>query len=249
MATTTNYGWTTPDDTDLVKDGAAAIRTLGSSVDTTTKALNPSTTEGDIEYRSATANTNARLAIGTAGQVLTVNSGEDAPEWAALPASASGLNLISTTTIGSAVSSVTVSDAFSATYDNYRVIVSGGGASTNNTLNLTLGATSTGYSRVLLSLTFGSTSLAGFTNENTSSITSVALGQTTDLVGCFDLFMPFAAKRTTLNTTAFRPAAGGACNILLGYVDNTTSYTAFTLTTSTGTITGGTIRVYGYQNS
>jgi hypothetical protein len=34
MATTTNYGWTTPDDTDLVKDGAAAIRTLGSSIDT-----------------------------------------------------------------------------------------------------------------------------------------------------------------------------------------------------------------------
>jgi hypothetical protein len=31
MATTTNYSWTTPDDTDLVKDGAAAIRTLGSS--------------------------------------------------------------------------------------------------------------------------------------------------------------------------------------------------------------------------
>jgi hypothetical protein len=34
MATTTNYGWTTPDDTALVKDGAAAIRTLGSSIDT-----------------------------------------------------------------------------------------------------------------------------------------------------------------------------------------------------------------------
>ena len=34
MATTTNYGWTTPDDSSLVKDGAAAIRTLGSSIDT-----------------------------------------------------------------------------------------------------------------------------------------------------------------------------------------------------------------------
>jgi hypothetical protein len=34
MATTTNYGWTTPDDTSLVKDGASAIRTLGSSIDT-----------------------------------------------------------------------------------------------------------------------------------------------------------------------------------------------------------------------
>jgi hypothetical protein len=80
MANTTNYNWETPDDTDLVKDGAAAIRTLGSSVDTTTKALNPSTTLGDIEYRSSTANTNTRLAIGTTGQVLSVVAG--VPAWA-----------------------------------------------------------------------------------------------------------------------------------------------------------------------
>jgi hypothetical protein len=86
MATTTNYSWTTPDDTDLVKDGAAAIRTLGSSVDTTTKALNPSTTLGDIEYRSSTANTNTRLGIGTTGQILTVSGG--VPAWAAAPSSA-----------------------------------------------------------------------------------------------------------------------------------------------------------------
>jgi hypothetical protein len=85
MATTTNYGWTTPDDTALVKDGAAAIRTLGSSVDTTTKALNPSTTLGDLEYRSSTANTNTRLGIGTSGQVLTVSGG--VPSWSTPAAS------------------------------------------------------------------------------------------------------------------------------------------------------------------
>ena len=80
MATTTNYSWTTPDDTALVKDGAAAIRSLGTAIDTTTKNLNPSTTLGDIEYRSSTANTNTRLAIGTTGQVLTVAGG--VPSWA-----------------------------------------------------------------------------------------------------------------------------------------------------------------------
>jgi hypothetical protein len=79
MANTTNYNWETPDDTDLVKDGAAAIRTLGSSVDTTTKALNPETTLGDIAYRSATANTNTRLAIGSNGQILGVSAG--VPAW------------------------------------------------------------------------------------------------------------------------------------------------------------------------
>ena len=97
MATTTNYGWTTPDDTALVKDGASAIRTLGSSVDTTTKNLNPETTLGDLAYRSSTANVKTRLGLGTAGQVLTVNSGANAPEWAA-PVTG-GMTLISTTTL------------------------------------------------------------------------------------------------------------------------------------------------------
>jgi hypothetical protein len=95
MATTTNYGWTTPDDTALVKDGAAAIRTLGSSVDTTTKALNPSTTLGDIEYRSSTANTNTRLGIGSTGQVLTVAGG--VPTWAASAGGGKVLQVVQTT--------------------------------------------------------------------------------------------------------------------------------------------------------
>lgn len=93
MATTTNYGWTTPDDSALVKDGASAIRTLGSSIDTTTKALNPSTTLGDIEYRSSTANTNTRLPIGTSGQILSVSGG--VPAWTT-PASAAPTSANST---------------------------------------------------------------------------------------------------------------------------------------------------------
>ena len=102
MATTTNYGWTTPDDTALVKDGASAIRTLGSSVDTTTKNLNPETTLGDIAYRSSTANVNTRLPLGTAGQVLKVNSGATAPEWAT---DASGMTNPMTTTADTIYSS------------------------------------------------------------------------------------------------------------------------------------------------
>jgi hypothetical protein len=102
MATTTNYGWTTPDDTALVKDGASAIRTLGSSVDTTTKALNPSTTLGDIEYRSSTANTNTRLGIGTTGQVLNVSGG--VPAWTTL--ATGGMTLLSTTTLSGATTTI-----------------------------------------------------------------------------------------------------------------------------------------------
>ena len=95
MATTTNYGWTTPDDTALVKDGAAAIRTLGSSVDTTTKNLNPETTLGDIAYRSSTANVKTRLGIGSTGQVLTVAAG--VPSWATPAGGGKVLQVVSAT--------------------------------------------------------------------------------------------------------------------------------------------------------
>jgi hypothetical protein len=54
MATTTNFNWSTPDDTSLVKDGAAAIRTLGSSIDTTMAELKGGTTG---QVLSKTSNT------------------------------------------------------------------------------------------------------------------------------------------------------------------------------------------------
>ena len=106
MATTTNYGWTTPDDTALVKDGASAIRTLGTSADTTVKNLNPETTLGDIAYRSSTSNVNTRLGIGSAGQVLTVASG--VPSWAT--PSSGGMTLLSTTTLSGATTTISLID-------------------------------------------------------------------------------------------------------------------------------------------
>jgi hypothetical protein len=54
MASTSAFGWETPDDTDLVKDGAAAIRTLGNSIDTSMSELKGGTTG---QVLSKTSNT------------------------------------------------------------------------------------------------------------------------------------------------------------------------------------------------
>jgi hypothetical protein len=118
MATTTNYGWTTPDNTALVKDGASAIRTLGSSVDTTVKALSPGTTAGDVDYyTSSTAK--ARLGIGTTGQILTVAGG--VPSWAS-PAAASAYTSLASGTLSS--NTLTISSISSA-YTDLRLYVTG----------------------------------------------------------------------------------------------------------------------------
>jgi hypothetical protein len=126
MATTTNYSWSTPDDTALVKDGAAAIRTLGSSADTTVKALNPGTTAGDIDYYT-TSTAKARVGIGTAGQVLQVNSGATAPEWAT--PSSGGMTLLSTTSLTGATTTIS---AISGSYVNLVAFIYGVTNATNN---------------------------------------------------------------------------------------------------------------------
>jgi hypothetical protein len=127
MATTTNYSWSTPDDTALVKDGAAAIRSLGTAIDTTVftnagAAINKSIVDaaGDLIYGTAD-NTVARLALGTASQVLRVNSGATAPEWAT-PAASGGMTLINTggTTLTGASISFT---SIPSTYKNLQLVI------------------------------------------------------------------------------------------------------------------------------
>jgi len=114
---TTNYGWVLPTSTDLVTDLPADFDVALQGVDTTTKALNPATTLGDLQYRSATANTNTRLGIGTTGQVLTVSGG--VPAWTT-PASGGSMTLLSTTTLSG--TSVTVS-SISQSYKDLLIMV------------------------------------------------------------------------------------------------------------------------------
>jgi hypothetical protein len=103
MATTTNYSWTTPDDTDLVKDGASAIRTLGSAIDTTVfnnaaAAVAKSTIDAKGDLLVGTADdTVGRLAVGTDGYTLVADSAETTGlKWAA-PAASGGMTLIQET--------------------------------------------------------------------------------------------------------------------------------------------------------
>jgi hypothetical protein len=232
MATTTNYGWDTPDDTDLVKDGAAAIRTLGSSVDTTIKALNPSTTLGDIEYRSATANTNTRLALGTAGQLLAVNSGATAPEWVAAPSSG-GMTLLSTTSLSG--TSTTVS-SINQTYTDLIVMVRGFTYNTNAITKLVTSGTN--FDAAML---FDTTA----NNDQLQFSTSTAAGSSTNIAVV--IFKDYAntTYRKALQVfgrTHQRFTGGGA-------TQGTGALSSITVTTDAGTSTfsTGQVLIYGVK--
>jgi hypothetical protein len=128
MATTTNYSWSTPDDTALVKDGAAAIRSLGTAIDSTVftnagAAINKTIIDakGDLIVGTA-ADTAARLAVGvTNGHVLQVDSSTASGlKWDAV--AAGGMTLINTggTTLSGA--SVTIS-SIPAIYQHLQIVV------------------------------------------------------------------------------------------------------------------------------
>lgn len=242
MAVTTNYNWTTPDDVDLVKDGAAAIRTLGSSADTTVKALNPGTTAGDIDYYT-TSTAKARIGIGTAGQVLAVNSGATAPEW--VTSSSGGMTLISTTTLSGA--STTLS-SIPQTYNSLLLIVSGVTGNTsdesirllpNNVDNLS------SYVRVTGSAvtTVNSQTLAVSCNRSTDRTSANNVyGITIDNYASTTTYKPF-------NTRGFQVSTGGTLEALgaFGAYRETTAITSLVFDYAGQTFAGGTVLLYGVK--
>jgi hypothetical protein len=73
MANTTYFGWETPDDTDLVKDGAAAIRTLGQAIDTSMQDLEGGTT-GQILSKNSNTDMDFVWITNDVGDITAVNT-------------------------------------------------------------------------------------------------------------------------------------------------------------------------------
>jgi hypothetical protein len=204
MAQTTNYNCEIPDDTDLVKDGALAMRDLGQDVDTTlATALNAN------DY--------------------------------------SGLVLLKTQTIGSAVSSVTVTDAFLATYRSYKVIIENTTGSVNDSLFYVKFDNSTNYYSAFTGVQFGGAITSGSVNNTTLGI-QIGLTSTTSSCSNFDVINPFLSTKTQVTGSGFTGFAFGGTGSS-GFTADSNSNTDLIISIGAGTITGGTIYVYGYGAS
>jgi hypothetical protein len=158
-----------------------------------------------------------------------------------------GMWLINTTTIGAGVTSVPVNSCFSSNYQNYRIIIEN--ESTNGSAQHALqlqgittsvyltggsfgswtGALQTGYGPAFATAWFVST------NTVASSPTNLVL----------DVFNPNVARRKY--GTVMCQAGNGHSTFNL-MCTSTSSATGFTLSKGGDTMTGGTIRVYGYRN-
>ena len=169
----------------------------------------------------------------TTGQTLSSNQMNSIGCW-----------LVKTQTIGTAVSSVAVTGAFSADYDNYKIIVSGGASSAQAFLSLQLGASTTQYYYANSGVSYaGAAFVGGASNAAFFQAGSAFIGN--GLQAQIELQNPFAAKYTFSQSSGMNTTFATTS---VGYHGVATSYTGFTLAVTSGTMTGGTIRIYGYRN-
>ena len=156
-----------------------------------------------------------------------------------------GLWLVKTDTIGTAVSTHTVSSAFSSDFANYRITIEGLVNSTAANLTVQLsGITGSVYSTGGTFFTYGSTTVTGFGPAATTNWVVGPAG-TTNSHTVLDVMSPNLAKTKAMfaqgTSTAAYYSFGGTCT-------STSTATGFVIAPNAGTMTGGTIRVYGYRN-
>lgn len=160
-----------------------------------------------------------------------------------------GLELVKTQAVGSGVTSVAVTGAFSANYDNYEILYTGGtmtSSSGDSQLTLQLGSSTTGYT-TFLQYTNGVSNLVA--TASTSAFLWVGGGSTGSALLQVRLFCPFLSIHTRSESNAYNSWNNGFQGRSLGFHAVASSYTDFTIGMSgTGTMVGGTVRVYGYRN-
>ena len=171
----------------------------------------------------------------TSGDVLTA---ADLNDYA-------GLVLVKTQTVGTGVSSVTVTDAFSSTFDNYRIVMAGVDCSAaNNNVYFQLSGLTTSYyfSGIYVA---GAGAPANHYGNNVSSFICGRTGTVDATTLVIDVMSPNLGQRVAMQAVG---SANLQSYLVNGFAQTGTAYTAFVIGVSGGTMTGGTIRVYGYNN-
>jgi hypothetical protein len=170
----------------------------------------------------------------TAGEILTAENMNKVGLW-----------LVTSQTIGTAVSTVAVLNCFSSDYETYRVTVSGGAASAGTSLTMQLGASTASYYYGGTLVTYSTGAVTGTAGNNVASWV-VGAGTTANLHADVSLNNVSLAEISTYHAYDGNPVS--QARNWSGVHNVATAYTGFTLACTGGaTMTGGTIRVYGYR--
>ena len=283
MANTTNFGWETPDDTDLVKDGAAAMRTLGNSIDASFVDLKGGTTgqvlakasntdldfvwsadasgipatifdaKGDLIAASA-ADTAARLAVGTNGQVLTADSSTATGlKWAATAAANPSFSLLSTTTLtGASTFTITGLSGYNTLY---MIVRNASAAAASNAMRYRINSnTNNIYRSYGLTIDGNSSYSVAIATQNVIEDTSLSLGVMSSnagsqisgfvrLEGCNSSGIKMFHSASGVGSES---VAGAGHRIVGGFIDDSAVVSSITFfTDGASNFDLGTLRIYG----
>ena len=273
MATTTNFGWETPDDTDLVKDGAAAIRTLGQSIDTSMMDLEGGTTgqvlskasNADMDFTWVTsddANAIQNAIVDAKGDLIAATAADtparlavgtnghvltaDSAQATGLKwaAASSAFNLITTQAISGA-GTYNFDNVFTSTYSNYRFIFNGK-SSGNDYMNLQLRASGSNNSTANYQNYLNRWTGANASQLNQTQINSSTLGTLAGFVS-IDLYRPQKAVETQWYqiSQGWNSASSVEVREYVGVFNGTNQFDGLRFFMDSGTV-AGTIWIYGY---
>ena len=222
MPNTTNFNWSTPADTDLVKNGASAIRTLGSAIDTSFVDLKG----------------------GTTGQVLKKTSATDLDfEWGT---ATSGFTLINTTAF-TTVASQSINSVFSATYEFYMIQIKAVCSLNTQNFNWRWRASGSDITASNYYFARSNTTTGGVVSGNgTGATTTATLNQIATGYGFYSIFAGHTQTEPRLNGNSYNAELSGLTTFASGY-RATQAVDGFTIYPASGTITG-TVSVYGLAN-
>ena len=150
-----------------------------------------------------------------------------------------GLVWISQTTISG--TSTAISNCFSSTYDNYRVLIRLTSTSAG-TIGLQLGSATTNYKSYLWT-PFNTWTSGAAASQTSTAVLLLGYSQTNG-TGQFDLYSPNLATVTWASGNYSQVDNGG---IVAGYQTDSTAYTGCTIIAPTGA--SGTCWIYGYRKS
>jgi hypothetical protein len=216
--------------------GTSGAVTVTNSMQTTI------TTAGDVLYGTGSAAV-ARLGIGTVGQVLTVNSGATAPEWATAPSG--GMTLISTTSLTGAT--VTLS-SFTG-YTDLQLVVVGAYGTNQNTFRGRFNA-DTGSNYFLGTMTAGAVStITSYIMGDGTSSSATGVDQRNVFVMNVQRYAQTVAKAfQTYGTNIFwSNTAQNYINVSNNVYTGTSAITTIELFMASGNFSGGTAYLYGVK--
>ncbi len=217
----------------------------------TTGMTNPMTTTGDLIY-SSPGSTPVRLGIGSVGQVLQVNSGATAPEWATPATPSAGANWSLLNSGGTALTGAqTVTVSGISGKDKILVLIEdAGGAGTNTFIGVRLNA-DTGSNYYMQGWEYASAAAYAATNMGRygGSKSTIDVGRTGGSGEVVTGYVTFTGCNSSgvKAFTATGSGSGGSNHRAYGtggYYNSATVISSISVFSSSGNLNAGTVFVY-----